>query len=426
MSKKQNGVLRIVYLEAENVKRLKAVRLRPDKTLVRIEGKNAAGKTSVLDAISAALGGGKEQPTLPVRSGAKRARVELDLDEIKVERRWTAGGGTSLVVTAKDGTRLASPQAILDQLVADCTFDPLAFVRAKPPEQEAILKRLAGLDWTALDDERREKFAERTNVNREVKAAAARVGQAIAHPANMEPIDLTTIADKQRQAMEHNQAIEAAHRDASEFEQLALGAAKDVRDLQDRLDKAKNTLGCAKAEAAKARTKADAMEPVELGDIRAELEQATQHNDTLVAYDTYKERQATADEWATRADGLTNRIEEIDAEKAASLIAARFPLPGLGLDAQGVTLNDIPFSQASSAEQLRTGVAIGLAQKPRCRVILIRDGSLLDDSSLEALHKIAVEYDAQVFLERVADKASPSAVFIEDGEIVEPAEVATG
>jgi recombinational DNA repair ATPase RecF len=39
------------------VKRLRAVTIRPDGSLVQISGRNAQGKTSVLDAIEMALGG---------------------------------------------------------------------------------------------------------------------------------------------------------------------------------------------------------------------------------------------------------------------------------------------------------------------------------------------------------------------------------
>jgi hypothetical protein len=419
----ENGVLRVIYLEAENVKRLKAVRLRPDKTLVKIEGKNAAGKTSVLDAIAAALGGGKQQPDLPVRKGAKKAKVVLDLGELIVERRWTAGGGTVLEVTEKGATKPeSSPQKILDKLVGDCTFDPLEFVRMKPGDQAAVLKRLAGLDWSKLEAERENLYAERTSANREAQLAAARVGTPLSKPESMTPVDLAAVAEKQSKGLEHNQAVAAAQRDVSEMLQLHLGAADDVRDLKDRLAKAEGVLQGAKSEIDKARTKADGMKPVKLADVRAELEAAEDHNEDIFAYEGYKARSALSEAASTHAQDLDSRIEAIDEEKADSLAAAKFPLEGLGIGVDGVTLDGIPFSQASSAQQLRTGVAIGLAGKPRCRVILIRDGSLLDDDNLQALHDIATEYDAQVFLERVSDTASPSAVFIEDGEIVEAAE----
>lgn len=47
--------MKIIALQAENVKRLVAIEIRPDGNLVQITGKNGAGKTSVLDCIWWAL-----------------------------------------------------------------------------------------------------------------------------------------------------------------------------------------------------------------------------------------------------------------------------------------------------------------------------------------------------------------------------------
>ena len=55
--------LKINNLEIENIKRVKAVRLEPTQNgLTVIGGRNAQGKTSVLDAIAWALGGDKFKP----------------------------------------------------------------------------------------------------------------------------------------------------------------------------------------------------------------------------------------------------------------------------------------------------------------------------------------------------------------------------
>lgn len=51
--------VKIAALEAENVKRIKAVALTPSPTgLTIVGGNNNQGKTSVLDALAWALGGG--------------------------------------------------------------------------------------------------------------------------------------------------------------------------------------------------------------------------------------------------------------------------------------------------------------------------------------------------------------------------------
>ena len=66
------STVKITALEAENVKRIKAVQLAPAANgLTIIGGNNRQGKTSVLDAIAWALGGDKFKPTQPAREGSE-------------------------------------------------------------------------------------------------------------------------------------------------------------------------------------------------------------------------------------------------------------------------------------------------------------------------------------------------------------------
>lgn len=63
--------VKITALEAENVKRIKAVALTPAPTgLTLVGGNNNQGKTSVLDALAWALGGEKFRPNAAQRDGA--------------------------------------------------------------------------------------------------------------------------------------------------------------------------------------------------------------------------------------------------------------------------------------------------------------------------------------------------------------------
>ena len=81
--------VKITALEAENVKRVKAVALEPAPDgLTVIGGRNGQGKTTVLDAIAWALGGERYRPSEPHRDGSvldPRLRVELS-NGLVVER----------------------------------------------------------------------------------------------------------------------------------------------------------------------------------------------------------------------------------------------------------------------------------------------------------------------------------------------------
>src|SRR3990172_2313145 len=138
--------LRIVKLEAANVKRLTAVEITPDGSLIVVGGKNGAGKTSVLDSIAMALGGKDLVPELPLRRGADHGHVEVDLGDLVVRRTFTEKGGGTLTVGNKDGAIYKSPQKILDQLVGRLSFDPLDFARMDPRQQRETLRSLVGLD----------------------------------------------------------------------------------------------------------------------------------------------------------------------------------------------------------------------------------------------------------------------------------------
>ncbi|MDO5765554.1 MAG: ATP-binding protein, partial [Elusimicrobiales bacterium] len=91
--------IRIMSLQLENVKRVRAVALTPTPTgLTILGGRNGQGKTSVLDAIAWALGGDRYRPSAPQRDGsALPPSINLTLSNgLKVERK---GKSSALTVT---------------------------------------------------------------------------------------------------------------------------------------------------------------------------------------------------------------------------------------------------------------------------------------------------------------------------------------
>ena len=113
--------MKIISLEVEAFKRLKAVSITPTGNIVEVTGNNENGKSSVLDSIWAALGGKDAVPAKPIHTGAEEAVIRLDLGELKVTRRFKLKDGapftTDLVVESAEGARVTGPQGILDALV---------------------------------------------------------------------------------------------------------------------------------------------------------------------------------------------------------------------------------------------------------------------------------------------------------------------
>lgn len=149
---------------------------------------------------------------------------------------------------------------------------------------------------------------------------------------------------------------------------------------------------------------------------RMAIKGAAEATQRISANETRTKLAATLPTARKAADDLTARIEAIDAEKTAALANAKFPVAGLSFDDNGVTFNGLPFSQASAAEQLSVSVAIAAALNPKLRVMLVRDGSLMDDKSLALLGELAAKNDLQVWVERVG-KGDECSVIIEDGAV---------
>jgi ABC-type cobalamin/Fe3+-siderophores transport system ATPase subunit len=453
--------MQVIELKAENFKRLRAIRLQLPGGVTKIVGRNGQGKTSALDAIAAALGGAAQTDDMPVRRGTDWAEVLLDLGDIKVRRRWTAAGESKLEVTTAEGARYPSPQSVLDNLVGTLCFDPLLFTRLKPSEQAGTLAKVVGLDLAGFQAKRGALFHERTLVNRDAKAARAQLD---AMPAPENPpaaeVSVKEILDEIAGADEHNRQVQNQHRNAERiveaFERIKLEAVRAAQ-IPDEID-AECEAQLRELEAAKARTREQFLQkrklateafrranerlteaenqavaaaeaarearPVEVAPLREKAARAETVNALFRAARARAAKEAEAEALARKSGDLTEAMKTLDAQRDETIAAAALPVPGLALGEDGVLLDGIPFGQCSAAEQLRVSVAIGLALNPKLRLMLIRDGSLLDADSMTLLAELAEGADAQVLVERVAG-GGETGVIIEDGEIQEAAAPAT-
>lgn len=419
--------MKLLALEAENVKRLVAIRLEfdPAKNTLVIGGENGAGKSSVLDAIEMALGGKEAIPDRPIRSGASKARIVLETDEFKVTRTFTAKG-TNLVITAKDGTVALQPQALLDSVTNTICLDPLAFTRLKSEEQAAQLRRLVGIDFTALDKESDEKYATRTQVNREVKSQQSRIDGMQRFPDA--PKERPS-ADEILQRLEKAQEVNESH---SEKRAQVDAANATLKERESRRAAAQAKFEQAKRELQSAETGyADALEvrdeialeirdlvDVETAPIMEELKRVQEISAKVDKNEAWQRENEILVERTRKSAELTKRLDEIDAEKQTRLAAAKFPIDGLSFTSEGVTYKDIPFQQVNSAEQLRVSVAMAFAMQPKLKLALIREGAFLSENSMALVAKMASDAGATVLIERVGEGKEVQ-VIIEDGEVQE-------
>lgn len=422
---------KIIQLSVENVKRIQAVNIKPDGSLVVIGGKHGNGKSSVLDSIMYALGGTDVLPPVPLRNGTDKGHVTVNLGDIVVTRKFNrkkdGDVSTTLEIKRANGDKVSSPQALLDSICGQLAFDPLEFSRMKPKDQLEQLKSLVGLNFDELDKERAAHFQHRTDINRQNKGKQAEIDGTPEVPGV--PAAEVSVAERVaavREAERVNAYNVAARKILESAESVITTKATAVKQAEEALKLALKAAQNAVEEAAKQREKVAALPAdVDLAPLNEALGNAEKINQGVRQNIKRAELLNQASGLSSSADFLTEAIATIDAKKESLLKAAKFPVDGLSFGADGVLLNGLPLEQACTADRIRLSVAMGLALNPKLKLMLIREGSLLfnDETGLKLIDEMAQEADAQVWVERVS-VGEECSLIIEDGRVAEVEAVA--
>jgi hypothetical protein len=412
---------KLIEFRAENTRVLKAVRIAPDGNIVILGGKNGSGKTTVLDDIELLFAGASsdKMPAVPIRTGQTSGRTSGKLSNgITLEREWSATG-TRLIARDADGKKLpGGPQTIADKFYSSVAFDPLEFAdKMEPKKQAEVLRKLVGLDFTALDAKRANIYSEREEGGRDL---AKRKGQLAGMPVVADASDVeVSVAE----LMAEKEAADATNRGND-------GARASVTKAFERLSISKSTLDRLRAQLAQAEKehneatdahgiaarKAQDLVDVDTAPIVAKIKSADEVNRAVRARRDREKVAADVERMESERRSLTAKLEAIDAEKAKALAEAKWPVDGLGFNGDGVTYKGLPFSQASKAQRYGVSIAIGAMLNPELHVMLIRDASALDEDAMALLAKLADEKDEMLWIERVG-KNDVGAIILEDGEV---------
>lgn len=443
--------MKISAVTVKNFKRIRDVSITPDadRTIILLGGKNRQGKSSTLDALTAAFGGKKTLPADPVRHGADEAEIHVELDggELTIRRFIHPDGESVLEVRDRMGA-VKSPQAMLDQLVGSRFLDPLAFLQLPAKEQRAQLMRVIGEAEriATLDGKRERAFAKRTEVGRDLKKAEGEV-------ARLPVVDVAAPIDTAKLTLDQATiAAEVRERDRlasalAQAETLALVDRADLESTQQRIARLESELADlrkqlpAKLGAAAGRDEAviaakDQLEKqdkriAELEPERARIEtdiaRADAHNRAVYAAEAQNKRRAEAiaavEALKAEVDNITKMIAVVDERKAEILAAAKLPVEGLSVDGDGVTLGGVPLAQASGAERFRVALALAIAASPGLDDVWVRDAALLDDEMLALVAEQCAATGKRAWLERVGT-SDPGVIVISDGRVVAESEAA--
>lgn len=407
--------MKITSLQLENVKRVKALRLEPSpQGLTVIGGKNQQGKTSVLDAIVAALGGQKKVPSRLTRDGAmNHAAIRVELSNGLVAER--KGKNATLTVTDPSGKRAG--QKLLDKFISSFALDLPAFLEASPREKARHLLDTLGIADKLDELERREKalYDERTILGRQATAKAKYAEELPEYPdAPAEPLSVASLIQEQQAVLQRNAERKTVLDNISRHEERIRITAQRVEQLKADLAQAEDELRRHQEALAEAQAPAQtAMEST------AQLEQQIAEYETINQQVSVNLTKAAATDEAAELqrqyDAMTQQVETVRTERMALLDGCELPLNELTVEDGELVYRGHRWDCMSGAEQLQVSVAIATAMRPDCRFVLVDKLEQMDSDTMAAFGQWAKEHDLQIIATRVSTDPDECTIVIEDG-----------
>lgn len=438
------------------------VELAPGQPWITLFGPNHAGKTSLWTSLLTTIEGmaAASGPLLHADAAAGYAEWRFGnlVARREVKRRPDGSENTSLKVWPnpdKIGSTLKAGQTVWDELRGLVSIDPeqlLRFNEDDPRKAAAMLLKAFKLDepLAKIEAERAKLAEDRLIAGRDLKQLQGAVME-FSDVTNLEKeppvVDVSALLAQRQAEDAKGTAKQRLQEEAANARRCAIQVESNLsrfKDAQTALIRQREELErqlAAVNERIQHSETVIADEEKKVADARAVADAAVKRAEEAPAPDTkaIDEQIASADQsnalhrrWldfqrvrqdmqaaSKRHSDIELQIAESDQSRLALFADSSIPVKGIGISSEGVLLNGRPLAQASSQEQIEVCVAVAMAASPKLKLIIIRNGSLLDDASRKRIRDLTEPAGYQVLEERVsnADKGLPG-IIIEAGEVV--------
>lgn len=421
--------VKIASFELENVKRIKAVSITPTTDgLTVIGGRNAQGKTSVLDAIAWALGGNSFKPQNPTREGsATPAKLKIELSNGLIVTRQGSSGTLKVV----DPSGKKSGQTLLNSFIEQLALNLPKFMNSTDKEKAEVLLDLIGVkDQIKVLDNQIETLSDQRRPLKTDYLGKRKVAADMPYYADApeEPVSATELIEKQQAILAKNSQNQTIRQKVVDLEAQMKLKEQQEDDARERVKQIERDLVAANNQVSTIvnekfqlsnslnSTKDIAQKLVDESteDIEQKLRDIDAINEKVRANQRRADLEAEAETTEETYKAISDQIETVRKQRIALLEGANMPLEDLDVKDGYLVYKGITWSDMSSAEQLRVATAIVRALKPDCGFVLVDKLEQMDTQTLADFGTWAQSVGLQVIGTRVST-GDECSVVIEDG-----------
>lgn len=410
--------IKINQLIAENVKRVKAVKVVPSVNgLTLIGGKNNQGKTSALTAIAWALGGNNFKPSDPQRDGSVLPPfIHIVMSNgLIVERK---GKNSDLKVI--DPTGQKGGQQLLNEFVEQLALDLPKFMNSNNKEKANILLQIIGVgdQLYKLEQQEKEIYNKRTTIGQIADQKKKFAAEQPYYPdAPKEPISASDLIKQQQDILARNGENQRKRGRVEQLRNEHKSLSQRIKQLEEQLSDLK-------------KQQSDMYADLEIAhksalDLHDESTEELENNITNIETINIKVRanldkdKAEEDslDYTNQYNTLTTHLDTVRKAKTDLLNNADLPLPGLSVTDGELTYEGKKWDGMSGSDQLKVSVAIVRKLNPECGFVLL---DKLEQMDLDTLNEFGQWLEAEG-LQAIATRVSTGdecSIIIEDGYVV--------
>ena len=419
--------IKINRLEFENIKKIRAVSLEPSKNgLTVIGGKNAQGKTTILDAIAWTLGGNKFKPSEPKRDGSMVApilKVELS-NGLIVER---TGKNSDLKITDPSGEKAG--QKLLDSFISELALDLPKFLNSSNKDKARTLLEVIGVEKELAELELKENdlYHQRRAVGK-IKEQKKNIADGMDYFPEVEdsdPLSVSDLIERQQRILAKNSENRKQRLELEEMRKDYSRANDDLDDLKKKIEELQAIYSGKKDDLDSLAKNISAKEEVVSGlkdESTLELENSIANveelNNKITTNINKSEAIKEAEELENQYNSISNELEETRQKKFELLENADLPLPDLSVIDGELAYKDSKWDCMSGMERLKVATAIVRRLQPECGFVLVDELEKFDEEELINFGKWAEDEGLQIIATRVSSGEECS-IIISDGYIEE-------
>ena len=409
--------MKISKIQISNILGIERLEYSPSGKITEISGQNASGKTSVLQAIKGALGGGHDATLL--RKGSSEGTVVLEFDNGETLIKKMNRDKSSVVLEDPEGKKMKMGPTYLKEIVDSVGLNPIQILTADPKTRIKLLldsvpmelpvdeiKFITGLDVSGddrhplkvIESKRKDIFEERADLNAEVNKQNTMISEMRKTiPFRPDGADWGSMVGRLRTALEKKNETSQA--------QIAVQAKKYSDDVLAAKDAFHDRMEALRAEDAKVLEDIAITKAPEIEELKTKITEADQNAKNQAAikgaedFVEKHEKEKVVNEQS--ANAFTEQLKSLDYLKAELLL--KLPIEGLEVKDGDIYIKGVPFDTLNEAARIRFCLMIAGLRKTKLPLVCVDGLEALDETVFQLFKEQAEKTDMQFFVTRVSE-----------------------